>query len=187
MRQHILKHGDIRKKTTIVIGGEEKEVSMRVYAPKLLLQAHHHFVCFLFHFLSGRRPSSAAIACVSFQIDTYVEEEDEDTIKHSTAPLANRQSFVAMRDQMKARGEEVRASLEEDSGVCGCKYPFQVKDAGGVLRTTAGCGGVGTLAGCRCPLCEGLVACSRQQGAAMKCIGSWPVPHSRCFLGVTAI
>ena len=50
------------------------------------------------------------------QINTYVEEEDEDTVKHSTKALANRQSFLVMRDQMRARGEEVRASLELDAG-----------------------------------------------------------------------
>ena len=48
---------------------------------------------------------------VSPQVETYVEEEDEDTVKHSTAELAKRASFIVMADQMKAQGEDVRASL----------------------------------------------------------------------------
>lgn len=64
IHEHILIHGDIRKKTTMRIAGEDVEV------------------------------------------EAYLDEDEADqegAVKHSTTNLANRQSFVIMRDRMKAR------------------------------------------------------------------------------------
>eukprot|EP01025_Chloroclados_australasicus_P047781 TRINITY_DN5390_c0_g2_i2.p1 TRINITY_DN5390_c0_g2~~TRINITY_DN5390_c0_g2_i2.p1 ORF type:complete len:496 (-),score=45.90 TRINITY_DN5390_c0_g2_i2:313-1647(-) len=46
------------------------------------------------------------------EVETMVEEEDEETTKYSTENYAKRQSFLRMRDQMEARGIDVRASLD---------------------------------------------------------------------------
>lgn len=73
IHEHIIIHGDIRKKTTLEIAGDEVEV------------------------------------------EEFVDEEDEEGIKQPTAALANRQSFVIMRDRLKARGFDVRVSLGMDN------------------------------------------------------------------------
>lgn len=70
IHNHILVHGDIRKKKTVNVAGED------------------------------------------MVIEEFVEEEDDDTIRHSTAHLANRQSFVNMGKQLKAEGHTIRASLD---------------------------------------------------------------------------
>eukprot|EP01023_Acetabularia_acetabulum_P067255 TRINITY_DN9231_c0_g1_i1.p1 TRINITY_DN9231_c0_g1~~TRINITY_DN9231_c0_g1_i1.p1 ORF type:complete len:554 (+),score=89.72 TRINITY_DN9231_c0_g1_i1:195-1856(+) len=46
------------------------------------------------------------------EVETFVDEEDEETTKHSTADYAKRQSFIRMRDQMQSKGVDVRASLD---------------------------------------------------------------------------
>lgn len=68
--EHILIHGDIRKKTKMQIGGEEIDV------------------------------------------EELVDEEGEDTIKHSTKELANRASFIVMGDALKAKGIDLRMSMD---------------------------------------------------------------------------
>ncbi|PNH09255.1 hypothetical protein TSOC_004141 [Tetrabaena socialis] len=73
IHEHILLHGDIRKKTKIKVAGQEMEV------------------------------------------ETLMAEEDEDTVKQPTAQYANRESFIVMRDRLKEKGFEVRASLGEGS------------------------------------------------------------------------
>lgn len=53
------------------------------------------------------------VAGQEIEVETFVDEEDEDTIKHSTKELAaNRESFIVMRDNMKKKGLKVRASFD---------------------------------------------------------------------------
>ena len=77
IHEHILIHGDIRKKTVLQVAGETVEV------------------------------------------EAYMDEDeadDEGVVKYDTAGLANRSSFLVMRDRMKARGVDVRASLDMSHG-----------------------------------------------------------------------
>nr|AER58217.1 channelopsin 1 [Chlamydomonas yellowstonensis] len=61
-----------------------------------------------------RKTTHLRIAGEEKEVETFVEEEDEDTAKHSTKELANRGSFIVMRDKMKEQGIDVRASLDMD-------------------------------------------------------------------------
>ena len=61
IHQHIIMYGDLRKKVTVNVAGQDTEV------------------------------------------DQYQEDEDEETIKYSTEPLASRHSFINMRNQMQAQ------------------------------------------------------------------------------------
>ena len=61
IHEHIIIHGDIRKKTKLKIGGEDVE------------------------------------------IEEYVDEDDADGVKQDSSALANRNSFVIMRDRLKAQ------------------------------------------------------------------------------------
>lgn len=46
-------------------------------------------------------------------MEEFVDEDDEDGVKQDSTALANRNSFVIMRDRLKARGENVRLSLHD--------------------------------------------------------------------------
>ena len=75
IHEHILIHGDIRKKATLQIAGETVEV------------------------------------------EEYLDNDDEEgAVKHETGGLAARHSFIVMRDRLKARGVDVRASLDFSHG-----------------------------------------------------------------------
>ena len=50
-------------------------------------------------------------------MEEYLDNDEEDgAVKHDTNALANRSSFLVMRDRLKARGVDVRASLDMSSG-----------------------------------------------------------------------
>lgn len=71
IHEHIIIHGDIRKKTKLKIAGDEVE------------------------------------------IEEFVDQDDADGVKQDSSMLANRNSFVIMRDRLKARGADVRLSLDD--------------------------------------------------------------------------
>ena len=55
------------------------------------------------------------VAGEEVEIEEFVEEEDEDTVKHSTKALANRESFVNMgknlKQKVRGRGRSVGGEL----------------------------------------------------------------------------
>ncbi|KAK9807728.1 hypothetical protein WJX72_007297 [[Myrmecia] bisecta] len=73
IHEHILIHGDIRKKVHHTVLGKDEV------------------------------------------IEEMVDEEDEETERHPTAGLANRESFIMMRDNLQKKGISVRASLDGSS------------------------------------------------------------------------
>lgn len=82
------------------------------------LVGHHLRVSIHEHILlygDIRKTTVVEIAGEKVEIEEYVEEEDEETVKHSTKELANRGSFIIMRDRMQARGIDTRASLDDTS------------------------------------------------------------------------
>lgn len=50
-----------------------------------------------------RKKVTVNVAGHDTEVDQYQEEEDEETIKYSTEPLASRHSFINMRNQMQAQ------------------------------------------------------------------------------------
>jgi hypothetical protein len=51
-----------------------------------------------------RVKTKVKVAGEEMEVDTFVEDENvEGAVKHSTAALAKRGSFLVMRDNMKAR------------------------------------------------------------------------------------
>ena len=59
-----------------------------------------------------RKITTVNVAGEEMDIPEYVEEEGEETIKMSTEALAQRGSFIRMRDDLNRRGITTRASLE---------------------------------------------------------------------------
>jgi hypothetical protein len=55
-----------------------------------------------------RKTTKMQVAGEELQVETFVEEEDEDTVKHSTKELANRASFVAMAKDLKQKVQRMR-------------------------------------------------------------------------------
>ncbi|GFR44466.1 hypothetical protein Agub_g5727 [Astrephomene gubernaculifera] len=63
-----------------------------------------------------RKTTKIKVAGEELEVETMVAEEDEDTVKKGTGQYASRESFIVMRDKLKEKGYEVRASLDA-SGV----------------------------------------------------------------------
>ncbi len=59
-----------------------------------------------------RKKVTVQVAGDAVEVEEYVDEEDNDTYKGEPEALANRQSFIIMRDRMKAKGIETRASMD---------------------------------------------------------------------------
>ncbi|GAX82612.1 hypothetical protein CEUSTIGMA_g10038.t1 [Chlamydomonas eustigma] len=79
------------------------------------LLGHHLRVKIFEHILIHgdiRKTTTMQVAGEELQVETFVEEEDEDTVKHSTKELANRASFVAMARDLKQKGVDVRMSMD---------------------------------------------------------------------------
>nr|ABZ90902.1 channelrhodopsin-2 [Volvox carteri f. nagariensis]ABZ90903.1 channelrhodopsin-2 [Volvox carteri f. nagariensis] len=78
----------------------------------LRLKIHEHIL------LYGdiRKVQKIRVAGEELEVETLMTEEAPDTVKKSTAQYANRESFLTMRDKLKEKGFEVRASLD-NSGI----------------------------------------------------------------------
>ena len=50
-----------------------------------------------------RKTTKLQVAGEEVEIEEFVEEEGEDTVKHSTAELANRESFVNMGKHLRQK------------------------------------------------------------------------------------
>ena len=50
-----------------------------------------------------RKTTKLAVAGEEIEVEEFVEEEDEDTVKHSTTKLANRESFVNMGKNLRQK------------------------------------------------------------------------------------
>lgn len=50
-----------------------------------------------------RKKVKVQIAGEEMELEQYQDEQDEETIKYSTEPLASRNSFIHMRNQMQAQ------------------------------------------------------------------------------------
>ena len=50
-----------------------------------------------------RKTTKLAVAGEEVEVEEFVEEEDEDTVKHSTTALAKRESFVNMGKNLKQK------------------------------------------------------------------------------------
>lgn len=61
-----------------------------------------------------RKKQKVNVAGQEMEVETMVHEEDDETQKVPTAKYANRDSFIIMRDRLKEKGFETRASLDGD-------------------------------------------------------------------------
>ncbi|GLC48444.1 hypothetical protein PLESTB_000098500 [Pleodorina starrii] len=77
----------------------------------LRLKIHEHIL------LYGdiRKVQKIKVAGQELEVETMMTEEGQDTVKKSTGHLANRESFLNMRDKLKEKGFEVRASLDNSA------------------------------------------------------------------------
>ncbi|GIL89020.1 hypothetical protein Vretifemale_16924 [Volvox reticuliferus] len=89
----------------------------------LRLKIHEHIL------LYGdiRKVQKIKVAGQEMEVETMMSEEAADTVKKSTAHFANRESFLIMRDKLKEKGYEVRASLDNSGGNIGAN----ASDGGG--------------------------------------------------------
>ncbi|GLI59719.1 hypothetical protein VaNZ11_001663 [Volvox africanus] len=81
----------------------------------LRLKIHEHIL------LYGdiRKIQKIRVAGQELEVETMMSEEGVDTVKKSTAHYASRESFITMRDKLKEKGYEVRASLDNSGGDVG--------------------------------------------------------------------
>jgi len=63
------------------------------------------------------KPTKLSVAGMEIETEEMVEENEEGAIDKGTGHLANRESFIIMRDRMKKQGVDVRASLGDDDTV----------------------------------------------------------------------
>jgi len=83
------------------------------------LLGHHLRVKIYEHILIHgdiRKTTLMQVAGEEVEVEEFVDADDVDGVKHSTAALANRESFVHMAENMKAKGIDVRASLDAGMG-----------------------------------------------------------------------
>jgi hypothetical protein len=98
------------------------------------LLGHHLRVQIYRHILIHgdiRKTTIMQVGGEDVEVEEFVDEDDEDGVKHSTSKLANRDSFVNMAENMKKKGIDVRASL--DAGVDNDKGDIAHIEAGRVI------------------------------------------------------
>lgn len=77
-------------------------------------QIHEHII------IHGNitKPTKVKVAGIELETEQMVDADDEEGVNQGTKHLANRESFLVMRDRMKQQGMDVRATFDDnDAGI----------------------------------------------------------------------
>lgn len=62
-----------------------------------------------------RKKVKVNVAGEEMELEQYQDEQDDETVKYSTEPLASRNSFITMRDRMHAQVKRLALSSDQNA------------------------------------------------------------------------